>query len=404
MAGGATHAPVISSLYVHVPICRQRCDYCDFFTRTSVAPAVQEVLLERTVEQWGIYQREFAVDRLDSIYIGGGTPSAMGESTRNRFLPFLRSLTDNGADAEVTFEINPEDVTIPLLYMLEESGVNRLSLGVQSLDPSSLRMMGRHTSVEDTRRGIETVSNNWRGRWSADVIVAVPGQSLRRALSDLSGIIAYGPDHVSLYELEIVPATRLGHAAAKRRISPLPDEEAERIILRCGDLLEERGYRQYEVSNFARPGFRSVHNLRYWRMEPYLGVGAGAVGTMPSPVVQGLPLRLEGTHDFARFREDREFGVTRHEITTAQFCREHIMMALRTTEGIDTARFKAIFGYGVTTAIPRTLERRRGHLTIQSDRIAPNRRGLRFANAIARDAFTELDKNPPPRDFPAWPA
>lgn len=388
------------SLYIHVPLCRRRCDYCDFFTRTGLSPSVQTALVMRTIEQWEYYRRRYGVDRLESIYVGGGTPSALDDDARYRLLRFLRSLRDN---ADVTVEVNPEDVTPTLLRDLEDSGVNRLSLGVQSLRRSSLDAIGRHTTVEDTRRGLELVAAHWRHSWNADGIVAVPGQSYRDATTDIAEIISFGPDHLSLYELDIVPTTRLGLAAARHRIPEPRDDQAERIVIGCGDLLESEGYGQYEVSNFARPGHRSRHNLRYWRMEPYLGLGPGAVGTLPAVSDRGLPERHEGTRDFRRFRMEPDFGVSRQEISSSDFCRDVIMMAFRTTEGIDAARFFRMFGYRLADAIPRTLDRWSRYLERREERVAPNRMGLRVVNAIVRDAFVELDGNPPPAAFPDWP-
>lgn len=398
------------SLYVHVPVCTRRCDYCDFFTRAGVAPTVQECLIARTREQWERYRRIYRVKRPISIYVGGGTPSALHGIARKHLLSLVRSFrelptAESAGDAtpEITVEVNPEHVDRPFLAALEDNGVTRLSLGVQSLNRDTLAVIGRHTTLEDTRRGLETLAHNWNRPWNADIIAAIPDQTPTQARRDLTDILAYDPYHVSLYELEIVSSTGLGHAVRRDRLRPLPEETAERILFECGDLLENRGYEQYEVSAFARPRFRAVHNLRYWRMEPYIGIGPGAVGTMPAEDGAGLPQRFEGTRNFQVFRNDSDFGVRRENIGTAAFCREHIMMAFRTIDGLDSTRFRQIFGYDIERAIPKTLDRWSRFLRRSDRRLALNRRGLRLTNAFVRDAFIELDTNPPPRERPQWP-
>jgi len=398
------------SLYVHVPVCTRRCDYCDFFTRAGVAPAIQAALITRTREQWERYRRIYLVKRPISVYVGGGTPSALHGNARENLLSLIRSLRelpkgDVAGDPapEITVEVNPEDADRTFLAALEDNGVTRLSLGVQSLDRDTLAAIGRHTALEDTRRGLETIAHTWNHPWNADIIVAIPDQTPTRARRDVTGILAYDPDHVSLYELEIVPSTVLGHAVRRDRLRQLPEENAERILFECGDLLENHGYEQYEVSAFARPRFRSVHNLRYWRMEPYIGIGPGAVGTMPAEDGAGLPQRFEGTRDFQVFRNDGDFGVRRENIGTPEFCREHIMMAFRTIDGLDSTRFRQVFGYDVERAIPKTLDSWSSFLLRSDRRLALNRGGLRLTNAFVRDAFIELDANPPPRERPQWP-
>lgn len=396
-----------ASLYIHIPVCRRRCDYCDFFTRTRVSAAVQNELVQHIVAQWNDHRDRYRIDAPATVYVGGGTPSALEEPARDRLFELISSITGgyrtNGL-REVTVEVNPEDVDTRLLEELRGVGVTRLSLGVQSLMSKTLTTIGRHTSLEDTIHGLEVVAGDWRLPWNADAIVAIPGQSGEEARSDLEALLEFGPDHLSIYELELVPSTVLGQAARTGRLRPLPEEQAERLVLGCSDYLEERGYEQYEVSNFARPGQRSEHNSRYWRIDPYLGIGPGAVGTMPSPDGNGPPLRLEGPRSFAAFRSNPDFGVTTQSLTASEFCRETIMMAFRTREGIATERFAHIFGYRLDEAMPKTLDRWSTRVKNIEGRIALDRDGLRIVNAFVRDAFGEIDENPPPYDVPRWPA
>lgn len=406
MAGGPTHEIVRASLYFHIPVCRERCDYCDFFTRTHVGTHTQVALIDRAIEQYGEYAHAYGIERPATMYIGGGTPSALHDEALDRLLRFTATVSNTRPTfpIETTFEVNPEDLDSRILERLAASGVNRLSLGVQSLDADTLHAIGRHTSLADTRRGIDLVAERWPGSWSADAITAVPGQDRRQALADLMHIVDYAPSHVSLYELELVPETVLGHAVRRGRLAPPDERIGESTLIACGDLLEEHGYRQYEVSNFSRPGARSEHNSRYWRLEPYVGVGPGAVGTLPSREPNGLPLRLNGTRNFRAFRDRPDYGVVVERLSAIELCREQIMTAFRTADGLSVRRFESVFGYRPTDAFPKTLDRWRSRILVGADSISLDRRGVRLVDSFVRDAFVELDENPPPLEVPRWPA
>ncbi len=350
-------------LYLHVPFCRYRCDYCDFFTRTSVPAYRQDSIMLRITEQAEWCRIE--PTKLQTVYTGGGTPSALTKPARKRLLRFLYQLTrsmrragssQTNAEYECTVEVNPEDITQDLLVEYEDHGVNRLSVGIQSLSPLSLTAMGRHTSPEETVRGLDTIARYWSHRWSADFIVAVPGMQTGDVEKDLHNLMNRSPRHVSLYELGIEKHTVLGLRALKGRVSPPGEEETIAQLQLGASILESYGLRRYEISSFALPGDESRHNLGYWTMAPHLGLGPGAVGTFP--LRHGGPvIRMTNPRSFQSFLQRNDFGVNQEEIVPRDRAKEVVMMGLRTIYGVDAATFRNITGDAFEKVCAASLER-----------------------------------------------
>lgn len=264
-------------LYVHIPFCASRCPYCDFAfvvgrgrLSTRYADAVGREVRERVA-------REFSGQvRFDTIFFGGGTPTAVAPSEIGHILDAVASVAGLAQSAEVTVEANPGAVDEGKFRDLRRLGVNRLSLGVQSFDDDELRLLGRaHTSAEALRAydaargaGFENVS--------LDLIFALPGQTEAAWQSHLDRVIALGPEHISTYNLTVEPGTEFGRRLRRGRLTPLPEETQAAMYGAAIDRLTGAGYRHYEISNFARPGLCSRHNLGYWEGSDYLGVGMSA--------------------------------------------------------------------------------------------------------------------------------
>lgn len=356
-------------LYIHIPFCRYRCDYCDFFTRTGVSSDRQSRIIQRITEQGGAWVGDSS--QLTTVYIGGGTPSALSRDDLNRLLSYTETL---GSDrTERTVELNPEDVTPTLLDELARHRVNRISLGVQTLSAVSLKTIGRHTSHSDTLRetlrGLETVASGWNGRWSADIIVAIPGTTADSAEGDIRRLMEFAPPHVSLYELGIEPNTVLGLKTRRGTVRPVAEDDALEQLERSADVLAEYGLRRYEISSFARPGDESRHNLAYWRMAPHLGIGPGAVGTYRPVHIKGFTprgfdsdglasdglasdgfastgmTRVTNTRSFKDFLDREDFGVQQESISRIEEAEELVMMGLRTVFGVDRDRFRRVTGH-----------------------------------------------------------
>jgi oxygen-independent coproporphyrinogen-3 oxidase len=262
-------------LYVHVPFCARRCVYCDFSIAVrDVVPvdayvtAIEAELRLRfpAGERWAV----------DTLYLGGGTPSRLGPDGVRRLLAVLRSRVDLAPDAEVTLEANPDDVTGDAVSAWREGGVNRVSLGTQSFDDRVLTWMHRPHDAARAAAAVRLVREAGITNVSLDLIFALPRALERSWEEDLSRALALAPEHVSLYGLTIEPATPLGRRAARGDVAEAPEEHYEAEFLRAHEAMTEAGFDHYEVSNFARPGRRSRHNWAYWSGASYAGIGPAA--------------------------------------------------------------------------------------------------------------------------------
>ena len=259
-------------LYVHVPFCSAKCGYCDFYS--LAAPRLMPGWLEAIRREISAYRLEY--NCFETLYVGGGTPSHLPEDHLAELFGALGAWPLAGP-AEVTLEVNPEDVTPGKIKRVLDLGVNRISLGIQSLDDRALRVLSRRHSVSDAIRAARTIRSAGCRNLGLDLIYGLPGQDLADWLSILERALELAPDHLSCYQLTLEPGTRYQKMADQGCLR-LPDEETARaMFLATSSLLEDRGFEHYEVSNFARSREkRSRHNQKYWRHVPYLGLGPSA--------------------------------------------------------------------------------------------------------------------------------
>ncbi len=261
------------SLYVHIPFCRSKCAYCDFNSyagQEELIPAYVEALL-REAAAWSGAGRT-----IETLYLGGGTPSLLPLPEMERLIDGLRRRFAVAAEAEVSLEANPESVDLPYLRGLCDLGVNRLSLGVQSFDDEELRFLGRIHTAAEAEAAYGTTRQAGFENVSLDLIFGLPGQRLRRWRRSLEKALALAPEHLSLYALTVEEGTPLARSVAEGEVpEPDPDTQAETYSW-SEERMTAAGYEHYEISNWAQPGRRCRHNVTYWRNRPYLGLGAGA--------------------------------------------------------------------------------------------------------------------------------
>jgi oxygen-independent coproporphyrinogen-3 oxidase len=268
------HTDRTVGLYVHVPFCERKCEYCDFYSIESRAllgrfvEAVRREITESAVRCAGLI--------VDTVYFGGGTPSLLAADQVESMLTVMRAGYRLGQDAEVTLEVNPGTVDVQALGAFRGVGINRLSIGVQSFDEDELRFLGRIHSAADARACIRAARTAGFDNLSLDCIYSLPGQTAenwRRTLEEAAG---FAPEHLSAYSLIVEEGTPLFRSVQEGRVVPNSDGDEARLYELTMAFLETHGYEHYEVSNYARPGFRSRHNSRYWRHESYLGFGPAA--------------------------------------------------------------------------------------------------------------------------------
>ncbi|MCQ2604817.1 MAG: radical SAM family heme chaperone HemW [Spirochaetia bacterium] len=373
------------SLYIHIPFCNSKCSYCDFFSITD--HSLVESVIDRTIRQIDGYIEFFGVKNIPTVYIGGGTPTSIPVGLLKKLLEHVGHLPLISG-AEVTAEANPETVTPELLAMLSDSCVNRLSMGIQSFNAKTLATLGRHCTPDVNLRVLDTVSRLWHGRLSLDFISAVPYQTCDDAIADLQQGIAYSPDHISLYSLTLEDGTAL--ARRFQPDSPLIDDE---VWIKGAEYLEEHGYRRYEISNFSLPGYEAVHNSRYWKLLPYIGVGPGGVSTLHD---ENCTLRrISNVHDIRKYLDSPDIfcGAETESISRKDYLFEYLMMGFRTMKGISCSDFSRIFGDVPEVFIHDTWKKWQadGSTAGDSEYMCLNSRGLLFLNQFLIDVLAELD-------------
>lgn len=261
------------ALYFHIPFCRRRCSYCSFAStagRTAEIPAYTRAL----INEIGLRRRLGA--RVVTVYFGGGTPNLLGVSQVEDILGAVWANYEVAVDAEITLEANPGTVDGAYLRFLRSSGINRLSLGVQSLDEEELELLGRQHSAREAKEIVKQARTAGFTNLSLDFIYGIPGRDLRRWREMLGEIVEFGVEHLSLYALSLEEGTAMAEAVGRGEMAPPdPDDTAKEYEL-AGEVLGQAGYEQYEISNWARPGYESRHNLTYWTGGDYLGLGCGA--------------------------------------------------------------------------------------------------------------------------------
>ena len=334
------------ALYIHWPFCISKCPYCDFnsHVRESIDQQLwRDALLADLAHEASLTQGH----RLGSIFFGGGTPSLMAPQTVEALIDAAAGHWPFAPDIEITLEANPSSVEAGRFADLAQAGVNRLSLGLQSLDDEALRFLGR---AHDAAEGLAAlaVAQTHFGRVSFDLIYALPGQSERDWGTQLRQALGFGTDHLSLYQLTIERGTRFAALVAKGELSvPDPDRAASLYEL-TQSLTREAGLPAYEVSNHARPGQESRHNLAYWRYHPYCGAGPGAHGRRRHKVTQ----RHKKPENWLAAVERSGQGIEEEApLTPRQRAAEALLMGLRLAEGVDLERIAALSDCPVDTLI-----------------------------------------------------
>ncbi len=338
------------ALYIHWPFCLARCPYCDFNShvreRIPQARFASALRAELAWEAARLGRRPLA-----SIFFGGGTPSLMDPATVADLIADAARLFEPLPGIEITLEANPTSVELGKLAAFREAGVNRLSLGIQSLDGDALRLLGREHSAAQAVAALEAARAAFP-RVSFDLIYARPGQSLAAWRAELDQALSLCADHLSLYQLTVEPGT--GFEALHRRGElVLPDDElAAELYVATAEACAAHGLLPYEVSNLARPGAESRHNLAYWRYADYAGIGPGAHGRVTLGAELVATRRHRAPEPWADRVERQGHGSTAEErIAPRDRAREMLLMGLRLTEGIDAARFAARAGMALDDAL-----------------------------------------------------
>jgi putative oxygen-independent coproporphyrinogen III oxidase len=370
------HAPL--AIYIHWPFCRSKCPYCDF--NSHVREAVDEqawtgALIADLDRQAALAPEHEVV----SIFFGGGTPSLMPPDTAAALIERVKRHWRTAPDLEITLEANPNSAEAERFAGFAQAGVNRLSLGVQALDLEALKFLGRGHDRAEAIAAIE-LSRKLFARTSFDLIYARPGQSLAAWRQELDEALSLAGEHLSLYQLTIEPGTAFYTRAAKGELD-MPDEEtAAALFEMTQERLAARGMPAYEISNHARPGAESGHNLAYWRYEDYLGIGPGAHGRVTRDGVKYATRQRRLPEAWLKQPEFEETVAIPRETAIE----EMVMMGLRITQGISRARLEALAGRPVEALFGGALTRLidGGFVTLDDAHLAATAAGRQRLNAV----------------------
>lgn len=397
-------------VYVHVPFCARICPYCDF----AVEPAPEllrdpaaEVFRDREdrtvsalIAELEARRPDFAGRRLSTLYFGGGTPgllradslARLREAVGSAFPPLPKAESESGAAVEVTLEVNPSTLERDRLKAFaEQAGINRLSVGVQSFDDSVLKALGRAHRVDEIHRTLQAARAAGFDNLSVDLMFAVLHQTPAMLEADLQAILAFGPEHVSTYELVHEPGTPFGRAAEAGQLDPFDEDGAADMLLRIESVLGGAGYERYELTNFAQPGRASRHNQRYWARQPVLAIGPGAHSTDPAGPGRPFGRRVGNEKSWSLWLERIEAGGalapgTEEILDAGQARSEAFFLGLRTRAGVSAEDIQAEFGGRPRSFYPEAIERMVGAgLMVESVEgdLALTARGRLLADEVA---------------------
>jgi oxygen-independent coproporphyrinogen-3 oxidase len=321
-------------LYVHVPFCKTKCPYCDFYSLTSLSSIPD--WLEAVKQEMLLYKDRFS--RFDSLYFGGGTPSLLSESEFGSLANLLHRTFTVSRDAEFTVEVNPDDIDSNQPAVLRELGVNRISLGVQSFDDRDLRFLKRRHTADQAIKALDELKAAGFAKVGLDLMYGLPGQTESSWVKTLEQAVSFNPEHLSCYQLTIHEGTPFWEIQARGEIEPLDEEKESAFFIRTSAFLEEKGYIHYEVSNFAK-GEENLcrHNLKYWSRTPYLGLGPSA-HSFQEGVRWWNHRDLEA---YCRALAEGKAPVAGSEtLTPEQVYLETILLGFRTRDGVDREIFR----------------------------------------------------------------
>lgn len=367
-------------LYVHIPFCVKKCGYCDFLSWCGTSEE-KETYVQALLKEIESY-REFARGyRVSTVFVGGGTPSVLEAGQMEGVLGNIQEVFELEKKPEITLEMNPGTVTEEKLQCYKENGVNRLSIGLQSVKNEKLEVLGRIHSYEEFLESYELARKAGFTNISVDLISSIPGQKLEEWKEELAALSALSPEHISVYQLIIEAETPFYEKYAEHE-ELLPDEEESReIYLWTGSFLKEQGYEQYEISNYAKPGKESRHNLKYWERGDYLGLGLGAASMVRN-------IRMSNTKDMKTYlercgqpktmREDVQF------LEEARQMEEFMFLGLRKTRGVSREEFRRIFGQEMDMVYEKALHKclENGMLKEHKDRVYLSEEGVLLSNAV----------------------
>ncbi len=366
------HTDDEAGLYIHVPFCKTKCPYCDFYSVTDLT--LVEEWLNALIQEMEFYKDAFGT--FDTIYIGGGTPTVLSNTVSVSLFQELRKKFSFNENVEITVEANPDDVTLEKLELLKELGVNRLSIGVQSFNDEELTFLKRRHSLKGVEEALGRVKEAGFKNFGIDLIYGLPGQTMASWVASLRKALTFEPTHLSCYQLTLEKSTPFGKMENQGKFKVCSEKQGRDFFLTTSKLLERNGFVHYEISNFSRGRkYRSRHNCKYWHHVPYLGLGPGAHS------FQGGTRwwNVKSVTDYCnKIKTELRPIAGSENLSTEQLRLEKLFLGLRTSDGVtlDVAFPKSPFN-----DLLRNVEKTR-LVSVRENRLKPTKKGFLIADRL----------------------
>lgn len=394
-------------VYIHIPFCVRKCSYCDFLSHPVGTDCLaglgvyREKYINGVCTELGSYGDLAGTHVVDTVYIGGGTPSLIGGDDIVRIMAALRQSFEVSGDAEISIEVNPGTLTTDKAYSYIEAGINRMSIGLQSAQENELAALGRIHNYDQFLAAYNTAREAGFRNINIDIMSGIPGQTMRSYLDTIDKVLRCAPEHISSYSLIVEEGTPL--ASDEALLQTVPDEDTDREMYdMTRRLLEAGGYRRYEISNYAKHGFECRHNKVYWTLGDYIGVGIGAASfargrryTNTGDIAEYTDIMERyGERGFLAQADDEFAGKLRHvdeDLDAERLMEEYMFLGLRMIDGVSAERFNDMFGHSIYDIYGDVIDRyvRSGHLVCDKGIIRLSRSGIDVSNAIMADFLLE---------------
>ncbi len=372
---------MVKGLYIHIPFCHQICFYCDF-NKVYFKDQPVDAYIDSVGQELALWKEQGALNQpLETIFLGGGTPTSLTPAQLEKLLAYIHRYVPMSAELEWTSEANPDELTKDKMQVLFDGGVNRLSMGVQSFDEDLLKRLGRTHSNSDVKRAVDSARLVGFENLSFDLMYGLPGQSMQQWDDTLEKAFAFDLPHFSAYSLIIEPKTVFYNLMTKGKLNTVTEDLEADMYEKLMNEMDSRGLKQYEISNFARPGHESRHNLLYWDNVEYIGVGAGAHG-----YVDGV--RYSNAGPLKKYMSPLEEGerpiLNTHAVPVHEKMEEEMFLGLRKTSGVSLLHFQNKFQKPIQTVYGTILEKEvaKGNLEISGDFVRLTRKGRFVGNEV----------------------
>ena len=378
-------------LYLHIPFCTQKCNYCDFLsfpTKSELQDRYVDALEKEIIYSKDFFERY----KVNTIFVGGGTPSILLEEEVERIFAALYESFDIDKESEITVEVNPNTVTKEKISSWKEVAINRISIGLQSVNSDELRALGRLHTYEQFKKTYFILRESGFSNINIDLISGIPMQSLDSYKNTLNEVIGLSPEHISAYSLIIEEGTKFGaiyeeSKGCSSKYGELPSEETDRLMYELTkEMLNQKGYHRYEISNYAKPGYECKHNLGYWERADYLGLGLGAASLIDNR-------RFNQTSDLSEYinRYNGDEQAMNHNpifkgnpLSKNEQMEEFIFLGLRKTDGISMKKFQEEFGESIKKAYGKVLTKlaNASLIKMEGDMLSLTEKGIDVSNLV----------------------